>query len=259
MAGSIRIDRAARCGIRTGRTLVPSQHSAQGSTPVKIPAKALPGRRWLRVLNRGLASNPTRNGYVVIGGPDVRWPSPGAITVWGYGLGRLESVDLPIDDGVEVFCVADPAIPDGESVDLRTIELAGASGPFGGKRGRRARAVGRCRVQGSYGFVEGAEVGGNPLPYPPAKPLQHRLGILVKYFAPSYASGHIYIRGNQLVGGDGFYSLGSKTGFPVGGKTGDTSKAARRGNHVLLPVDARIPLYIIVSGTEEYSSALEFS
>lgn len=125
MPDYIPVDRSARCQIRTARTLVPSQKSAQGTTPVAVPSRPLPGRRWLRILNHGLDGDPTRNGvFVVIGGPDVRWTSASPQTICGYGLERLECIDLAIEAPTTVYCVADPGLDDGEFIDLRTIELA---------------------------------------------------------------------------------------------------------------------------------------
>lgn len=125
MPDYIPVDRSARCQIRTTRVLVPSQQSAQGPTPVAVPARPLPGRRWLRILNHGVAfATPGLDHFVVVGGADVRWTTSSTSTIWGHGLDRLESIDLPIEDSVAVYCVATPDLPAGEFIDLRTIELA---------------------------------------------------------------------------------------------------------------------------------------
>lgn len=110
-ATPIQIDGSFDCAIRTTATPV------VGGTASRVPATSMPGRRWIRVLNIGRIEGGQRiNVKVVVGGPDVALT---ALTAQGYGLDIDEYIDLPFDESIGVFAIAEP----NETAELRTVEL----------------------------------------------------------------------------------------------------------------------------------------
>lgn len=110
-AKGIKVDGSFDCAIRTAATIV----HGTGSHPV--PVRAMPGRRWIRILNIGRVEGGQRiNVKVVIGDADV---AMAASTAQGLGLNIDEFIDLPFDDSIALFAIAEP----NETTELRTIEL----------------------------------------------------------------------------------------------------------------------------------------
>lgn len=123
MTEYLRIDTSFSCRIRTGRTLIASQADVSGPQPV--PARPMPGRRWLRIFNHGLVDvTPIQDAFVVVGDQSIRWNSTTPFDWSGYGLQLLEFVDLAVDETVPVYAMADVLLQTGARVDLRTIELS---------------------------------------------------------------------------------------------------------------------------------------
>ncbi len=111
-AKGIRVDRSFDCAIRTASTEVAS------TAPGRVPIDAMRGRRWIRILNNGRLENGVRvNVKVMIGVADALLAS--ASQQQGFGLDIDEFVDLPFDDSIIVYGIAEA----GETSDLRTIEL----------------------------------------------------------------------------------------------------------------------------------------
>lgn len=119
MARCLPIDASFSCKIRTTRVFIQSQLDVTG--PQRILRSALPGRKLVKICSLG--SNNTET-LIAIGGREIRWIEGPPLDFLGYGLGRFESIDLWIDELVEVFAIAIPSLPLGESVDLRVMELA---------------------------------------------------------------------------------------------------------------------------------------
>ncbi len=110
-AKGIRIDGSFNCAIRTTATEV------SGDVPQRVPLHALRGRQWIRIYNNGGLENGMRvNVKVVIGDSGVALTST---TAQGFGVDIDEYVDLPFDDSIRVFAIAEP----NKTADLRTIEL----------------------------------------------------------------------------------------------------------------------------------------
>ncbi len=111
-AKGIQVDASFDCAMRATSTEVDS------TGPRRVPLHAMRGRRWIRVLNNGGLENGTRiNVKVMIGFADVLLAS--ASQQQGFGLDIDEFVDLPFDDSIIVYGIAEA----GETADLRTIEL----------------------------------------------------------------------------------------------------------------------------------------
>lgn len=110
-AKGIKVDGSFNCAIRTTATEVASD------APRRMPLHAMRGRRWIRILNVGRVDGGQRiNVKVVIGDADV---AMAASTAQGFGLDIDEFIDLPFNDSITIFAVAEP----NETTELRTIEL----------------------------------------------------------------------------------------------------------------------------------------
>ncbi len=110
-AKGIKVDGSFNCAIRTTATEI------AGDAPRRVPLHAMHGRRWIRILNVGRVEGGQRvNVKVVIGDADVAMT---ASTAQGFGLDIDEYVDLPFDDSISPFAIAEP----NETAELRTLEL----------------------------------------------------------------------------------------------------------------------------------------
>ncbi len=111
-AKGIKVDASYFGAIRTTSTVVAAD------VPQRVPQHAMRGRRWIRVFNNGRIEGATRiNVKVTIGDGDVALRSMSDIQ--GFGLDIDEFVDLPFDDSILLYAIAEA----GETADLRTIEL----------------------------------------------------------------------------------------------------------------------------------------
>lgn len=111
-AKGIKVDGSYNCAIRTTATEV------AGDAPRRVPLHSMRGRRWIRVFNNGREEGASRiNVKVMVGLGDVSLAS--ASDQQGFGLDIDEFVDLPYDDSMIVYGIAEA----GETADLRTIEL----------------------------------------------------------------------------------------------------------------------------------------
>lgn len=108
----IRVNSSHDCEVRTTSTEVVS------AAPRRVPQHAMRGRRWIRIFNNGGLEGGNRiNVKVTIGDADVALQSTSDIQ--GFGLDIDEYVDLPFDDSINIYAIAEP----GETADLRTVEL----------------------------------------------------------------------------------------------------------------------------------------
>lgn len=114
-AKGIRVDSSFNCAIRTTSTIVTT---GPGGPPQPVPARAMPGRRWLRIMNNGrLVDSERTDVQVLIGNRDVTFNIP----IKGFGLELDECIDLPFDDSIIVYAIVN--ITDDETAALRTIEI----------------------------------------------------------------------------------------------------------------------------------------
>ncbi len=111
-ANGIRVDASFDCSIRTTSTEVVSD------APRRVPLHAMRGRRWIRVFNNGREEGGARISVkVMIGDASVSLMS--SSDQQGFGLDIDEFIDLPFDDSIIVYGIAEA----GEAADLRVIEL----------------------------------------------------------------------------------------------------------------------------------------
>lgn len=115
-AKGIRIDGSFNCAIRTTSTII----TASGTDPAqRVPTRAMPGRRSLRIMNNGRpGSSPRADVQLVVGDASVTFVP----VLDGFGLELDEFLELPFDDSVIVFAKISTAAG-AESADLRTVEL----------------------------------------------------------------------------------------------------------------------------------------
>lgn len=114
-AKGIQIDASFDCAMRATSTLITA---GPGGPPQPVPARPMPGRRWLRIMNNGRIVDGQRvDVQVMIGNQDVSFVPP----IEGFGIEIDEFIDLPFDDSIIVYAVVNLA--ETPTADLRTIEL----------------------------------------------------------------------------------------------------------------------------------------
>lgn len=117
----LKIDTSYRCALRTTRKILLSQAVVSG--PQLLLEKPLPNRQLLRIFNNGLASGfGSPDVLVVVGDVRIRWPT--LTDFFGYGMQRLEFVDLPIDENIAVYGLLDPTRASTDAADLRLVEFS---------------------------------------------------------------------------------------------------------------------------------------
>lgn len=117
------------------------------------------------------------------------------------------------------------------------------------KRGTGVTRTRSCRVQATFDAV------GNPsvIPFLPAKPLQARTGMYVKYYLPAGGAGKFFVRGDALSG-----ASGEASAYPIEGKTGsDFTRHNRRKKQIFLPVTGLVRVYAVRDTFIEFGSTLE--
>jgi len=114
-AKGIQIDASFDCAMRVTSTLITA---GPGGPPQAVPARPMPGRRWLRIMNNGrIVAGQRADVQVMIGNQDIAFVNP----IEGFGLEIDEFIDLPFDDSIAVYAIVN--VTDNETADLRTIEL----------------------------------------------------------------------------------------------------------------------------------------
>ncbi len=114
-AKRIQVDASFDCAMRATSTLITA---GPGGPPQPVPARPMPGRRWLRIMNNGRIVDGQRvDVQVMIGNQDVTFVPP----IEGFGIEIDEFIDLPFDDSIIVYAVVNLA--ETPTADLRTIEL----------------------------------------------------------------------------------------------------------------------------------------
>ena len=114
-AKGVKVDASFGCALRATSTLITA---GPGGPPQPVPARPMPGRRWLRIMNNGrIVDGQRADVQVMIGNQDITFVNP----IQGFGIEIDEYIDLPFDDTIVVYAVVNVA--GDETADLRTIEL----------------------------------------------------------------------------------------------------------------------------------------